>query len=145
MRTSYWRYKRVSPYIMYFPETAIRANISRQNTGWGWRPYYVDIARPCRICRRWFIFFALEQKHWYETLGFFIDADCLECQDCRYDRQGQEARVRRYEALLAIAQKSREDWTELELLGQHLFDIGYIRKPESLLKTRVPKRLRRVN
>ncbi|MEM7190740.1 MAG: zinc-ribbon domain containing protein, partial [Pseudomonadota bacterium] len=108
MRAAYWGYnRRHLPDIIYFPETAIRADPSRQYAGYGWRRYYVDIARTCRTCRRWFLFFALEQQHWYEELGFFIDADCVECQECRYSRHGQLARIARYEALLANPEKSR--------------------------------------
>ncbi|MEM7190095.1 MAG: zinc-ribbon domain containing protein [Pseudomonadota bacterium] len=144
VRAAYWGYARVTyDNRIIFPETAIPANIWKQKSGWGCRRLYVDIARPCRTCARWFLFFALEQKHWYEELGFFIDADCVECQECRYSRHGQQARIARYEALLANPEKSRKEWTELEQLGQLLFETGYIRKPESLLKTRMPKRLRR--
>ncbi|MEM7061150.1 MAG: zinc-ribbon domain containing protein [Pseudomonadota bacterium] len=143
MRASYWGYNRTHiPDAIYFPETAIRADRSRQRTGWGWRPYYVDIARRCRKCRRWFLFFALEQKYWYETLGFFIDADCVDCQECRHDRHEQRAFIHQYEALLARPDKSQREWSDLEQLGQHLFEIGYVRKAESLLKTRPPKRFK---
>jgi hypothetical protein len=103
---------------------------------------YVDIARPCRKCGRWFIFFALEQQYWFETLGFFCDADCVECQECRHDEHLLNARIDRYGALLAQPGKSAEEWSELSELGDVLWQAGYIRKPETLQKTRMPKRLR---
>lgn len=143
VRRAHWSYSRVNyDQKILFPETAIRANPARQYTGYGWRTLYVDIARPCRKCGRWFLFFALEQKHWYEELGFFIDADCVHCQDCRHDRHEQRRAIERYGELLAVPEKSRDEWEELERLGRHLHETGYIRRPETLARTRMPKRLR---
>jgi len=145
VRAAHWSYARVNhDQKILFPETAIRANPMKQRTGHGWRRLYVDIARPCRSCGRWFIFFALEQEYWYEDLGFFIDADCVHCQECRHEAH-EELRARaRYTDLLAKTDKTREEWEELSRLGDHLYETGHIKKAETLLKTRAPKRLRGV-
>ena len=66
-----------------FPESAIPADVSRQNYSVMPRPYYVDMLKGCRKCERDFIFFAREQQYWYEELGFCIDADCVHCPECR--------------------------------------------------------------
>ena len=44
---------------------------------------YFDDRRTCEQCGRKFLFFAEEQKHWYETLGFPIDTRCKRCPPCR--------------------------------------------------------------
>lgn len=143
VRRAFWQYGGSTwEQLILFPETAIRADLSKQRHGYSPRMLYVDIARPCRRCGRWFIFFALEQKHWFETLGFFCDADCVHCQECRHEAHMRDAQIDRYGALLAEPGKSTAEWDELAKLGDALWEAGYIRKRETLLKTRMPKRLR---
>jgi hypothetical protein len=59
--------------------TAIAADLDWQS----WSPvpvlYYFDLKRTCADCARPFLFFAEEQKYWYETLGFDLSADCVRC------------------------------------------------------------------
>ena len=47
------------------------------------RYFYVDADRTCRDCGVSFVFSAREQKHWYETLGFRLDANAVRCLPCR--------------------------------------------------------------
>jgi len=47
------------------------------------RYFYVDVDRTCRDCGAPFVFPAREQKHWYETLGFRLDANAVRCLPCR--------------------------------------------------------------
>ncbi|MBK9090023.1 MAG: zinc-ribbon domain-containing protein [Holophagales bacterium] len=47
------------------------------------RYFYVDADRTCRDCGAPFVFSAREQKHWYETLGFRLDAAAVRCLSCR--------------------------------------------------------------
>jgi hypothetical protein len=47
------------------------------------RYFYVDVERTCRDCGASFVFSAGEQKHWYETLGFRLDANAVRCLPCR--------------------------------------------------------------
>ncbi|HYN43332.1 MAG TPA: zinc-ribbon domain-containing protein [Thermoanaerobaculia bacterium] len=47
------------------------------------RYFYVDADRTCRDCGAPFVFSAREQKHWYETLGFRLDANAVRCLPCR--------------------------------------------------------------
>ena len=143
VRAAHWSYGRLNyDQKILFPETAIRANPMKQRTGYGWRRLYVDIARPCRSCGRWFIFFALEQKYWYEELGFFIDADCVHCQECRNKTHEHERRRARYAELLAAPDKTEAEWRKLSVLGDYLYEAGEIKRPETLARTRMPKRMR---
>lgn len=79
--------------------TAVESDLKCQ----AWSPlpvlYYFDLQRKCIDCGRSFIFFAEEQKYWYETLGFALDADCVRCTDCRRQQHGLDRERRRYEEL----------------------------------------------
>lgn len=79
--------------------TAIEANLERQAFSPVPVLYYFDLKRDCIECGRPFIFFADEQKYWYETLGFVLNADCIRCTDCRNRHQDVERQRRRYEEL----------------------------------------------
>ncbi|WAC21504.1 zinc-ribbon domain containing protein [Luteolibacter sp. SL250] len=65
------------------PGTAIRADPDRQNhAGFPYGIYY-DLKRICEDCARPFIFFAEEQRFWFEVLRFNVNADCIRCPPCR--------------------------------------------------------------
>jgi len=64
------------------PGTAIQADLSRQTPATYQVTHYFDVKRFCRDCHRRFIFFAEEQKHWYEELGFPLQADAARCPLC---------------------------------------------------------------
>jgi hypothetical protein len=97
------------------PGTALAADVSRQRKATVPVTHYCDARRRCRQCARPFLFFAEEQKHWYEALGFPLEADCLECVACRkHERQLRAAR-QKYEALLA--ETSRSEAQTLNLVG----------------------------
>lgn len=138
IRRAFWAYGSVQ----FFPETAITADITRQNYGYCPRRVYVDIARNCKTCSRPFLWFALEQKFWFEELGFFVDAQCHHCQGCRRSQHLLRARRKDYDALIAKVDKTRAEWGRLERLGTALWEAGEITKPETLLRSRMPKRLR---
>lgn len=142
VRDAFWQYGALThDRKILFPETAIRADLTRQNYCCSPRYLYVDMAKVCRKCGRWFIFFALEQKYWFEDLGFFVDADCVHCQDCRHEEHVLKDRIARYDALRGQAEKTVEEWAELGQIADTLWEAGYIRKPETLRKSRMPKRL----
>ena len=62
--------------------------MSRQSPAMVPVTHYYDVTRTCRDCDRPFIFFAQEQKHWYEQLGLPLEADCARRDGER--RQGVE-------------------------------------------------------
>lgn len=94
-----------------FPETVLVADPQKQNYSICPRQYYVDVARTCRSCRRPFIFSAREQRYWFETLRFWVDADCVQCVDCRRESRAVQRRLRRYSDLCA-----RTDASDKELM-----------------------------
>lgn len=107
IRKGFWRLRRE----IIFPETVLVAETQRQNFAVFPRKYYVDVLKSCNNCRRAFIFFAREQKYWFETLYFFVDADCVLCPDCRRKTRTIQRRLRRYSDLFA-----KKDTTHKELM-----------------------------
>ena len=116
---SHWRYDIAT----IFPESVLVADTSRQNYSLYPRPFYVDMRRTCRGCSRPFIFFAAEQKHWFEVLQFYVDADCVHCPECRQQRIAAKREFQRYTALVNIAAPTNKELQQLvdltvSLLGQ---------------------------
>lgn len=54
---------------------------------------YFDQKRHCRDCGRPYIWFAEEQRHWFEALGFYLGTDCVRCVHCRQRRKGRPAKA----------------------------------------------------
>ena len=93
--------------------TAIVANLSHQNSSLGFVTHYFDTVKCCIDCDRKFIFFADEQRHWYEVLKIFIDAECLRCVECRKLVHGIEQLRQRYDRLLYDENRSESSCLEL--------------------------------
>ena len=69
--------------------------------------------RQCLDCGRLFIFFAEEQKHWYEELGFGLDSDCVRCVVCRKRQQGLARERERYEELFHVSDRTTDENLEM--------------------------------
>lgn len=128
-----------SPAGVRVPNTAIAADVARQKPATIPVTHYYDAKRVCRKCGRPFLFFAEEQKHWYEELGFPLEADCLECPPCRKDAQKLRALHRQYDALLARADRSEADTLELvrcalQLLESSVFTPKALPRLRALLR-----------
>ncbi|TWT64784.1 zinc-ribbon domain containing protein [Allorhodopirellula solitaria] len=95
------------------PNTAIPADLTRQTPAIVAVTHYFDLERRCRDCSRSFIFFAEEQKHWYEQLGFGLDSDCVRCVDCRKTLQGIARQRERYESLFHVPNKTEKQSMEM--------------------------------
>jgi len=134
VRRSYWRY--ADAHI--FPQTALRADVSMQHYTIYPRPYYVDMLKTCVDCEHAFIFYAQEQRYWYETLGFYIDADCVRCVACRCKQREAKRHAKhhakRYTELQARASLSREEMMHLVDDCIFLFQQGKLKKPSLLAR-----------
>lgn len=61
-----------------------------------WPPYfvYLEKERECRTCGSEFLFSKEEQKFWYETLGFWVQSEAVNCKECRADIRKRRDRIR---------------------------------------------------
>ncbi|WP_057260170.1 zinc-ribbon domain containing protein [Duganella sp. Root1480D1] len=130
VRGSYWRYG--SAHI--FPQTALRADVSVQLYTIYPRLYYVDMLKTCEDCSRPFIFYAREQRYWYETLGFYIDSDCMRCVEWRRKQHAVKRHMVRYTELQARGSLSRKEMMHLVDDCIFLFQQGKLKKPSLLGK-----------
>jgi len=125
-----------------YPESVLIADATKQNYTVVPRRYYVDFLESCRICQHEFIFYATEQRHWYETLGFYIHAACVLCPKCRTTDQTFRRRFTRYSKNVP-----RKDLTDAEfttLLGDTLFlyESGLLKTDQQLRRLRNQARKR---
>jgi hypothetical protein len=128
--------------------TAIVADLARQTPATIPVTHYFDAKRDCRDCGRPFLFFAEEQKYWYEQLGFGLDSDCVRCTACRKTQQGFERTRARYAELSHLASPTIHESLELvqcwlELVEASVFGNRQAPRMRSLLSrlsTRIPER-----
>lgn len=109
-----------------FPETVLVADTSKQNYAIYPRRYYVDILRNCRECRRPFLFFAQEQRYWFEELQFFVDADCVHCSECRARKHDAKTQLARFSAAMKETNLSRKDLMTLIDDAADLLQAGVV-------------------
>ena len=102
-----------SPESCRIPGTAINADLTKQAQATIPVTHYFEVKRSCRECDRPFIFFAEEQKHWYEELGFGLDSDCVRCPLCRKRQQGLARKRERYEELFHLVGRNEEQNLEM--------------------------------
>lgn len=128
------------------PGTAVAADLARQTYAYFPVSHYYDIDSTCQECGRKFIFFAEEQKHWYEELGFPLEAQAARCSPCRKRLQNIARMRRRFEQLLALPSRSGEETLELadccmSLIEAEIFHPHQCERIRMLLK-RVPEERR---
>jgi hypothetical protein len=102
-----------SPEPVRMANTAVAADVSRQIFTTMPVTHYFDVKRVCHGCQRPFLFFADEQKHWYEELGFSIEADCNRCVPCRKQQQGVARQRERYEHLFHVEHRTPAENLEM--------------------------------
>lgn len=105
--------------------------------------HYFDTERQCVDCQRMFIFFAQEQKHWYEELCFTLESDCVRCVDCRKKQQGIARQRERYESLFHVKERTVAENMEmadccLSLIEKEIFTIRQTERVRMLLNL-IPK------
>lgn len=120
-----------SPKSCRIPGTAVPADISQQMPCPVPVTHYFDVKRSCRDCGRPFIFFAREQKHWYETLGFKLDSDCVRCVPCRKQQQGLANCRERYEELFHVKQRTMAENLEMAECCLTLIEDGLFHQQQT--------------
>jgi len=126
--SGYWAYKAHN----IFPKSVIPADEKKQNYAMYPRRFYVDQEKQCITCDRWFLFFAKEQKYWFEELNFYIDADCVKCVECRKSDQELKRKALKYQSLISKNDRTENETKELKKLAQDLFDSGYIKNEQKV-------------
>ena len=106
------------------PSTAIAADLTKQTPATVPVSHYYDEERRCIECRRLFVFFAEEQRYWYEELHFPLDADCVRCYPCRRREQDSEKLRREYEELVTLAKPSPDDLARMAFARLLLVESG---------------------
>jgi Probable zinc-ribbon domain len=123
------------------PNTAIAANLSLQTPATVQVTHYFDVTRKCRDCGSSFIFFAAEQKYWYEDLSFGLDADCVRCIPCRRKQQGISQVQQRYETLFHVSERTFDQNLEMAdycllLIEAEIFHTRMLQFVRMLLKNK---------
>lgn len=125
-----------SPAGVRIPNTAIPADTQRQLPATIPVTHYFDAKRVCRNCGTYFIFFAEEQKYWYEELKFPLEANMVDCIDCRKQEQRLQQARSSYEALLSKEHRSEAEIAQLVECGLQLVEAGiYSTKTLSKLRS----------
>lgn len=130
-----------SPADSRIPNTAIAANVSRQTSATVPVTHYFDVKRQCQDCGRPFIFFAAEQQHWYEDLGFRLDADCVRCAVCRRRQRGVGLKRERYEELFHVPDRTTEQALEMAECCLSLIEVDVFHKRQLQQVWAILKRL----
>ncbi len=135
-----------SPEPARIANTAIQADVSLQRFTTMPVTHYFDVKRVCHGCQRPFLFFAAEQKHWYEELGFSIEADCNRCVPCRKQQQGIARQRESYQRLFHIEHRTPEENLEmaeccLALIEASVFDRRQTERVRMLIRS-VPEKAR---
>ncbi|MBC7819129.1 MAG: zinc-ribbon domain containing protein [Planctomycetaceae bacterium] len=86
--------------------SAVKADISRQNFSVCPRYWYIDATFRCPRCSSNFCFSAEEQRRWYEELGFYVDSQAKHCDACRRDLRKLKERRQEYDRHIATALQS---------------------------------------
>ena len=111
--------------ILY--DSAIRADISKQNFSVCPRHWYIDAVFECCDCKKDFTFSANEQKFWYEERQFWIDSKPKRCVSCRKNERRRLDLKKQYDSTIknvlgrcSLDKKKEaiEIMDELESLGE---------------------------
>jgi hypothetical protein len=92
-------------------DSALKADVARQNFSVAPRYWYVDATMRCDRCGDDFCFSADEQKAWYEDYGFYVDSFAKRCKACRHELRDLKALRQEYDRDIAAALMSEDcEW-----------------------------------
>ena len=89
-------------------DSAIKADITKQEPDISPRYWYIDATIPCDRCRSDFLFSAGEQKAWYEDYRFYVWSFPKQCQPCRRELRHLKALRQEYDREIAGALRSAD-------------------------------------
>lgn len=122
------------------PDTAVASDLGRQSRATVPVTHYFDLERVCQKCGKPFIFFAAEQKHWYEALRFPLEAQAIHCPICRKRNQALGKARATYERLRKIENRSGVDAVRLleallTLIENNVFSTRQVQHARAIVKT----------
>jgi hypothetical protein len=88
-------------YVDY--DSAIRADISKQDFSVAPRHWYVDCDFLCTKCRQEFTWTAREQQVWFEEYRFWVDSQPRLCKRCKAAERRLDDLRREYDATVTAA------------------------------------------
>ncbi len=88
---------------------------------------YTDELLQCERCLRYHYFFAEEKKYWYEELGFWVDAKCIHCVECRRMTHKLKDLQHEYENLQKLNNASVEQIKRFRVVAKTLIKIGLMK------------------
>ena len=84
-------------------ETAVRANIEKQNYSVCPRHWYMDADFECEACGQKFTWTGEEQRAGFEDYFFWVDSQPRHCRECRRELRRLSALRKEYDATVAAA------------------------------------------
>lgn len=111
--------------IPRIPNTAIIADPSKQPRNTYTRvTHYFDLDKVCIDCKRPFLFFAEEQRYWFEELGISLDAQGSRCINCRKQVRDNALLLKNYDHLLHVEPRTRAQNLALAEILLTLIEAG---------------------
>jgi hypothetical protein len=95
---------------------------------------YIDQLLQCEKCKRHFYFFAEEQKYWYEDLGFWVDARCIHCIECRIKTHKWKRLQKEYELLQRVVAPTKDQIRRFRVVAKTLIKIGLMKDRKKISK-----------
>ncbi len=125
------------------PGTAILANEHAQAYALFPRRIYADLLKRCKDCTRPFLFYANEQRFWFEALRIPVDADCVLCPPCRKHAHRVKGALFRYANALHAPRLDAKDMKVFVDDALFLFEQGIVRNVARLgaIKNRAQREL----
>jgi hypothetical protein len=84
-------------------ETAVRANVEKQNYSVCPRHWYMNADFKCERCGQEFTWTADEQKAWFEDYFFWVDSQPRHCRKCRGELRRLVELRKEYDSTVAAA------------------------------------------
>lgn len=108
----------------FFKNTAIKADMELQKGSHYLVKYFFDEDKICIHCKRPFIFFAAEQKYWFDQLQFNIATRGQACCECRAFANELKLLKYRYDELTDHSQLTNEQTLEMARICLSLVECG---------------------
>ncbi len=107
------------------PNTAILADQQKQDQrSYSRATHYFDLDKMCVDCKRAFLFFAEEQRYWFEELGFPLSAQCARCVNCRKPVQEIASLRKNHDRLVHVEPRNLAQNLEMADICLKLVEAG---------------------